>query len=86
MTPTPSTLASYSGDILTAVGVITALAGMVVLIGIVLHRKLNTKQSADPPNTAFDLDQLKQLHESGQLTQEEFDRAIDAMHKKGSDI
>ena len=75
-----SALASNSGGILLAAGVLAVLAIAVVITGIVLHRRVTSDRSSDHnPSSSFDLHQLRQMHEDGQLTQAEYDRAVAAL-------
>ena len=74
-----STLASNYGDIIIVVGVLVALALAVAIIGIVLHRRITSDRSNDHKHSPFDLHQLRQMHEDGQLTQAEFDRTVAAL-------
>ena len=84
MTHSVSTLASYPDDIFWAVGVLAAAIIAVVIVGITLHRKFTHSQSNDHARPPFGLHQLRQMHQDGQLTQAEFDRAVAAMIAKQS--
>jgi len=73
------TLASSAGDILVALGVLALLAIAVVIMGTALHRSVTSNRSNDHKSSPFDLHRLRQMHEDGQLTQAEYDRAVAAV-------
>lgn len=74
-----STLASNYGDIFVTLGILVVLAIAVVIAGIVLRRKFTSDRSNNHQYPPFDLHQLRQMHENGQLTQAEYDRAVAAL-------
>ena len=73
------TLGSSAGDILIALGILAVLSVVVVIIGTAVHRKLKHDCPDDDKLPPFGLHQLRQMHEQGQLTQEEYDRAVAAV-------
>lgn len=76
MTRSISTLASYANDIIWAVGGLAAAIMVVVIVGIMLHRRFAHSQSNDHTLPPFDLHQLRQMRDNGQLTEAEYDRAL----------
>jgi len=69
---------SAVGDILLYLGIIVGAAILLVVIGLVVRKKF---QADDEPaiRTSFTLSDLRQMHQQGQLTDEEFDRAKKAL-------
>jgi len=73
-----SAAAADAMDIFFYLGIILVAVAIVVVIGLFV-RKAYMKEDDIAPPTAFTLSDLRQMHEEGQITDAEFDRAKKAM-------
>ncbi len=64
-----------SHDILFALGLLTAAAAAIVIIGLVVWKKLGDPIESSDAGAVFDLSELRRLHREGQLSDEEFQAA-----------
>jgi len=69
---------SSVADILLYLGIIVAAAIVLVIVGVIVRKRFQDDDAPAMP-TAFTLSDLRQMHQQGQLTDEEFDRAKKAM-------
>lgn len=73
-----SRTAANVADILFYLGVIIAAAIVLVIVGVIVRKRYQDDDAPAMP-TAFTLADLREMHQQGQLTDAEFDRARKAM-------